>query len=255
MAGRSERFVRAGYDRPKYMLPLAGGTVFDHAVGSFSRCFASTPFVLVVREEARAFAAARSRALGIRDARVVALDADTAGQAETVALGIERAACPADAPLTIFNIDTFRPDFSHPDEAWFAASEGYLEVFAGEGANWSYVRLDPASATPRVAETAEKRPISNLCCTGLYHFTRQADFLAALARERLAASAAELYVAPLYNHLIAMGARIHYRRIEADAVRFCGVPTEYEALRRAEGALTWTGGRGSIAPNQRARTT
>jgi hypothetical protein len=127
--------------------------------------------------------------------------------------------------LTIFNIDTFRPGFHFP--SFPEASAGYLEVFEGEGANWSYVR--PA-AHQRVAETAEKRPISNLCCTGLYHFAHAADFAAALAAERQSPSAPELYVAPLYNHLIAGGHPIHYEIIPSSEIIFCGVPAEYEAL-------------------------
>ena len=86
---------------------------------------------------------------------------------------------------------------------------------------------------PWALETAEKRPISDLCCTGLYHFARAGDFRAALAAERAAPQAPELYVAPLYNHLIAAGARIGWRLIAGSEVVFCGTPDEYEALLRA----------------------
>jgi len=81
-----------------------------------------------------------------------------------------------------------------------------------------------------VLATAEKRPISDLCCTGLYHFARADDFRQALAAERMAPSMSELYVAPLYNHLIAAGRRVHYRLIARDEVTFCGAPEEYQAL-------------------------
>lgn len=40
-----------------------------------------------------------------------------------------------------------------------------------------------AAGYDRVAETAEKRPISNLCCTGLYHFRSAARYLAAFDAE------------------------------------------------------------------------
>jgi dTDP-glucose pyrophosphorylase len=107
-----------------------------------------------------------------------------------------------------------------------------LEVFAGEGANWSYVR--PSDTDERlVAETAEKRAISNLCCTGLYHFRRE-DFLWALAAERAQPQATELYVAPIYNHLIRRGARVGYEVIGRDEVIFCGTPAEYEQLLNAD---------------------
>lgn len=236
MAGMSRRFTEAGYDRPKYMLPLTGRSVFAHAIGSFSAYFDSLPFLFIARDVAgtKAFIEAECATLGLREPQVQILQAPTAGQAETVELGLSQADIDGSAPLTIFNIDTFRPGFRLPDDPWFATSAGYLEVFRGSGANWSYVR--PASGDEPVAlETTEKRPISDLCCTGLYHFAATADFHDALAAERAQPSATELYVAPLYNHLIGAGHAIHYKIIEEAEIVFCGVPAEYEALRRTVG--------------------
>jgi hypothetical protein len=231
MAGLSKRFADAGYKLPKYMLPLGEGTVFDHAVGSFRALFDDEEFLFVVRDVAAtpAFVEASCAALGVRRASVVVLNAPTAGQAETVELGLREAKADARAPITIFNIDTFRPGFRYPTADWMATSDGYLEVFRGEGANWSYVR--PWEGEPsRVAETAEKRPISDLCCTGLYHFARAEDFLAALANQRDRPAAGELFVAPLYNYLLAQRLQIHYELVANDLIVFCGVPAEYEAI-------------------------
>lgn len=231
MAGMSRRFTEAGYALPKYMLPLHGRSVFSHAVASFENYFKDTPFLFVARDVAdtAGFIAAQCRQFGIADARVAMLDRPTAGQAETVELGLAEAGVGADEALTIFNIDTFRPGFSFPEAAWWQGSDGYLEVFQGSGANWSYVRPAP-DAPGRVLETAEKRLISDLCCTGLYHFARADLFATALAAERAAPSAPELYVAPLYNHLIAAGRAVHYQLIAPAEIVFCGVPTEYAAL-------------------------
>jgi hypothetical protein len=234
MAGLSKRFSDAGYSQPKYMLPVGHGTVFDHAVGSFAQFFDTLPFLFIVRDVADtpAFVERACSALGIGSASVVTLNAPTAGQAETVALGLRQAEVADDTALTIFNIDTFRPSFTFPAAAWWAQSDGYLEVFRGSGANWSYVR--PSGTQDFVAvETAEKKPISDLCCTGLYHFARAGDFHSALAKERAHPVSSELYVAPLYNHLIANGLRINYEIIPTESVIFCGVPAEYEALRSA----------------------
>ncbi|TKD50318.1 glycosyltransferase family protein [Sphingomonas baiyangensis] len=231
MAGLSRRFVEAGYTQPKFMLPLGERTAFDLSVLSFERYFADRPFLFIARESGgvEAFIETHCAMLGVRDVRVALLDQPTAGQAETVEQGIDRAAVDGSTPLTIFNIDTFRAGYREPDTARLAMLDGYLEVFRGEGANWSYVR--PAPEGERIAaETAEKRPISDLCCTGLYHFARAADFRRALDAERTAPQSHELYVAPLYNHLIGGGATIGYECIEPDEVVFCGTPAEYEAL-------------------------
>ena len=231
MAGASRRFAEAGYGRPKYELPLGERPVFHHAVDSFRAYFDRIPFLFIVGPVpgAAAFVQTACDELGVVSAKVVALDHPTAGQAETVEQGLKLGGGDPGAAVTIFNIDTFRPGFRFPTDAWSHASDGWLEVFEGEGDNWSYVR--PAEGPEPVAlETAEKRPISNLCCTGLYHFARAGDFAAALAKERRAPQAPELYVAPLYNHLIRDGRRIHYRRIARSEVVFCGTPWEYQSL-------------------------
>jgi hypothetical protein len=227
MAGRSQRFYDAGYPLPKYRLELDGRSVFAHAVASFQADFAHTPFLFIAAAEAEAFVRAEARALGVAAFEVVSLASVTAGQAETVERGLD--ATGWDGPLTIFNIDTFRPGFAFPGEP-LASADGWLEVFKGEGANWSYVKPAPGPE-PWALETAEKKPISDLCCTGLYHFARSQDFREALTAERIRPQAAELYVAPLYNHLIARGRRIGWRLIGADEVVFCGTPAEYEGLR------------------------
>jgi CTP:molybdopterin cytidylyltransferase MocA len=139
MAGASKRFSEAGYDRPKYELLLTGRSVFDHAASSFDAYFQSDPFLFVVGPQsgAAAFVDAACRRLGIADFQIAALDAPTAGQAETVALGLERIGAGELAPVTIFNIDTFRPRFRFPPRDWPGWSDGWLEVFRGAGANWS----------------------------------------------------------------------------------------------------------------------
>jgi hypothetical protein len=228
MAGRSQRFYDAGYTAPKYALPLEGGSVFDHAVGSFRGLFDSEAFLFVAHADAEAYVRDACGRLGVRRFQVMALTEATAGQAETIERGLDMTGARPDEALTIFNIDTFRPGFAWP-RAWFAGLAGWLEVFRGEGDNWSYVRPAPGPA-PLAAETAEKRPISDLCCTGLYHFARADQFRAALAEERRAPQARELYVAPLYNHLIRKGLKVGWSLIARDAVVFCGVPAEYQAL-------------------------
>ncbi|MFQ6372857.1 glycosyltransferase family 2 protein [Shewanella sp. YIC-542] len=231
MAGLSSRFFNAGYTQPKYMLKAQGKPLFDHALLSFSTYFSDTPFLFIVRElyDTPAFVTARCHALGIKNFHIVTLTNPTRGQAETVYLALDN--IPADEPLTIFNIDTFRPGFTLPAIAH--ESDGYLEVFHGEGSNWSYAKAADANSTQVVA-TAEKQPISNLCSTGLYHFRRCADFCHAfeteVARPQSEWQKQELYIAPLYNHLIGAGKAIHYHLISADDVIFCGVPAEYQAL-------------------------
>lgn len=236
MAGLSQRFTRAGYDKPKYMLEAHGRTLFDQAVLSFAGLFGEEPFLFVARDVAgtKTFVETRCAALGIATWRAVMLDQPTRGQAETVMAGLAGAAVGDEAAITIFNIDTFRPGFAPP--VWAGSADGYLETFEGEGDNWSFVR-PVAPGSDRVAETSEKRPISRFCCTGLYQFAAagrfRAAFAAAARRPAAALEGGELYVAPLYNHLLAEGADIRFTVVPRAAVCFCGVPDEYDAIRAA----------------------
>jgi hypothetical protein len=239
MGGASSRFFAAGWNRPKYELPVGSRPLFDLCVGSFAAYIATERFLFVVRAEygAERFVDEACARLAIQRAEVVALNAPTRGQAETVKLGLERAGVAGDEPVTVFNVDTVRPAFAHPPQ--LTAWDGYLEVFEGAGDHWSFV--EPAGdGSTRVRRTAEKLRISSLCSTGLYYFARARDFTQAF--ERAAADPGfmarwrELYVAPLYNFLIERGLDIRYRLIEPSAVIFAGTPAEYLELRAAHAA-------------------
>lgn len=238
MAGLSSRFSKAGYDRPKYMLEAGGHSLFWHSVHGFSALFATHPFLFIYRDiqGTDAFVRAEVARMNIADARFVALSAPTDGQAETVALGLKGAGLAAHEPVTIFNIDTIRAGFALPKAPEIVQSDGWLEVFRGAGANWSFVRPETPGSN-RVVEVTEKNPISDLCCTGLYHFERTDAFLEAFEAEKRdgPSQAAEFYVAPLYNRLIGKGADIRFSLIAAEDVEFSGVPDEYEELRRRLG--------------------
>lgn len=239
MAGLSRRFTEAGYSVPKYMLSAHGKTLFAHAVEGFSAYFEHEAFLFVLRDVMGTahFVEQQCRELGIKDFQIAILDAPTGGQAETVALGLQQAMTGWDAPITIFNIDTFRPNFQYPEELHFRDGDGYLEVFRGSGANWSYVRPD-ASRLGVAVETTEKLPISDLCCTGLYYFSSSLKFLDLYARylkgEMRQPGLNEYYVAPLYNLLMHDGGLVKYNIVRREDVIFCGVPEEYEQFLRSE---------------------
>lgn len=233
MAGLSSRFFKAGYTKPKYMLDLNGEPLFDTCLKSFSTYFKSEHFLFIVRDvyATKEFVNERVKHLGIASYSVDILSEETRGQAETVYLGLQSIS-DLEQSITIFNIDTIRPEFLFPD--FFLGKDSYLEVFKGSGNNWSFVK--PASEqSNEVILTTEKNPISDLCCTGLYHFASANQFLEAynyfsqLPKEQW--DAGELYVAPLYNHIIGKAQPVKFHLIGRDEVIFCGTPEEYESLK------------------------
>jgi hypothetical protein len=242
MAGASGRFAGAGYDLPKYMLEARGRSLFAHAVSSFSNQFGRQMILLVCRDVAgtRTFLDAELAMLGVgeSDVEICVLDAPTSGQAETVARALRWSGVDGAEPLTVFNIDTFRPGFGYPPALDLSRIDGYLEVFRGEGAHWSFVRPeDPAADDGRAIEVTEKVRVSDLCSTGLYFF-RSVDFFLSLYAEVENADpgglpGGERYVAPLYEIALKRGADIRYHVVGRDEVVFCGTPAEYDAFRMA----------------------
>lgn len=226
MAGMSSRFTKAGYTLPKYMLYAVDRSLFNIAVSSFKKYFETSRFVFVARDvfDTRTFIDRECKLMGIKNYDIVILSHPTRGQSETVLKGIEEAHIPDDEDILIFNIDTFRPNFTLPimTKDW----DGYLEVFKGSGSNWSYARTE-ARDDSKVIETAEKKEISDNCSTGIYWFKKVSDFKKAYIWGEQHPQRNELYVAPMYNYLIAQGKEIHIDVIKREDVIFCGIPQEY----------------------------
>ena len=233
MAGMSSRFFKAGYTKPKYMLEAHGDTLFDHSVKSFQAYFSSLPFLFIVRDiyETEDFVRTRAQKLGIEKFYIVVLDKETRGQAETVALGLElleQQRRDYQEPITVFNIDTFRPNFEFPDVS--KKGSGYLEVFKGSGDNWSFA-LPEKRAQPESSKPLRKTPYPIFAAQAFTTFASKHAYLSVyqeyVAKPQEEWEKGELYIAPLYNLMIEKGADIHYHLIERDDVVFCGIPDEY----------------------------
>lgn len=216
MCGNSQRFKDAGYDTPKYELPLHGKSVFDHVLQSFEHYFHNEHFLFIIKEDAREFVEAHTRCISNKS--IISIGA-TQGQADTVYQGLLLSGC-VEGPVTIFNIDTIRPGFTYPD----INTDGYIEVFVGEGDHWSFAVPGPHE---KVVAVFEKKRMSDLCSTGLYHFARASDFMDAYKNHQ---HDGEHYIAPIYNYLISHGRQISYHMIDRLDVIFCGTPAEYETI-------------------------
>ncbi|ENO1850502.1 glycosyltransferase family 2 protein [Vibrio vulnificus] len=234
MAGMSSRFFKAGYSKPKYMLEAHGETLFSHAVKSFKAYFKCKPFLFIIKDafDTPSFVLEQIKKLGIEEYYIEVLQQETRGQAETVYIGLKQLFSKGldySGEITVFNIDTFRPNFQFPK--LINESRGYLEVFKGEGENWSFARAESPNSNV-VIETAEKKAISDLCSTGLYHFEKVTYFLESfdeyIKLPKESWDKGELYIAPLYNLMIKKGLVIRYHLINDEDVIFCGVPSEYD---------------------------
>lgn len=231
MAGRSRRFKDAGFELPKYMLVARGHSLFYHSLLSFHRYFVDESFLFIVLKEdgTKDFILNECNKLGIKNILFVELSRPTSGQAQTVSLGLQEIQIDKDEHILVFNIDTFRWGFRYPKFVSQGLCDGYLEVFIGEGANWSNV-VPKKSTENKVLRTSEKKNESKLCSTGMYYFSSANIFQKAynLAANNDWSIDGELFVAPIYNELIQLGYDIRYEIIDRDDVIFCGIPSEYQ---------------------------
>lgn len=227
MLGKSSRFFDAGYELPKYQLPLGSSNVFSESVKSFSAHFDDVPFVFLIRSDfdARSFVTSEVEQLGIKSFHLVEFAEETLGQADSVFRGTSDYS--NDTSIIVFNIDTIRKDFTIPSDREFR--DGFLEVFRGEGDAWSFVQKNSEN---KVTRTAEKRRISNLCSNGMYGFRRLGDFRDAYLQrfEKDLGTYGEIYIAPLYNRLIARGLDVRCIELDEGVTINCGTPEQYEKL-------------------------
>lgn len=231
MAGKSSRFFNAGYDIPKYMLPLNESNVFKEAVRSFKSYFKDDFFLFITRTDfgVENFVKKECISLGINNFEVVTVDEDTRGQADTVKIGLDRSEVKiSNDEMYVFNIDSIRVNFTKPDTGFLKNTSGYLEVFEDEGEHWSFV--EPLKNN-YVKRTTEKIRISNLCSNGLYYFSSVELFKQVFIEFEKINDYKELFIAPMYNVLINKSLDVKYLLLEQNQTLFSGTPTEYEQLK------------------------
>jgi NDP-sugar pyrophosphorylase family protein len=205
MAGRGSRFASQGIATPKPLIDVLGKPMYAWATESLPLSLASRIIFICLREhlDGSGLEADIRARYGHLSPVIVPLDGVTEGQACTVLTA--RQWIDDDQPLLIFNADTWcRATLDQTLPATPKSVAGILGVFRAEGDRWSFARTD---STGRVVETAEKRRISDLACTGLYHFGR-GDLFVDYAERMIRADDRvnrEFYVAPVYNRMIADG--------------------------------------------------
>lgn len=208
MAGLGSRFRQAGFEVLKPLIDVRGRPMYAWATESLplGKC-TRLIFILLASSPGCEALHADIDARYLRYQPIVLMVPElTAGQAVTVARA--QGYINNDEPLLIHNADTaFDVDPSWVEQVHRDGLDGALLVFRSSEARWSFARAD---ADGYVAEVREKQVISPWATTGTYWFRRGRDFVGAV-EARLHADrrdANEFYVGPLYNDLIAAGARV-----------------------------------------------
>lgn len=227
MAGESSRFRSEGIMLPKWALRVGGVTLLELSLASCVPLVRKGfEVVLVVRREHGRLLEEISSELSPKlffgfDVRWV--DAAPEGQARTAVIGLEGAA--DDVPVAVWNVDTAllwgagRPDLP--------ASGHWMLLSDLPGDCWSFAAVRDGS----IVEAAEKRRISDLASVGMYGF----DSAGVLRRLVGSAGPGELFVAPLYNDVVAAGSRVRPVFVDSALVATMGTPSQLRRECRRRG--------------------
>jgi dTDP-glucose pyrophosphorylase len=229
MAGRGSRFREVGYAEPKYEIVAHGQSLFRWSMLSLKNFLGAESrvvFVCLAQNDSSAYVRDECRALGIEDFHVIELDDVTDGQATSAY--VSRHLWLADAPVLVYNIDTYvRPDALRPQDI-DAAADGWIPCFRAPGDHWSFVDIGPDGWA---VDVVEKVRVSENASVGLYWFARSADYVSAYEEffaDPANAVRGERYIAPMYRHLIGHGARVSIVDLPLSAVHVLGTPKELE---------------------------
>jgi len=235
IAGRGSRFLAAGYREPKPLIPVFGMPMIALVIRNLCPSCEHQFTFLVLREHLDRTAVRSVLESEAPGCLIVPVEQVTEGAACTVLLARER--IDDDCPLMIANTDQF---VDIDIDCYLAAGtgegiDGLIMTFTADDPKWSYVRMNEQAL---VTEVAEKQVISNSATVGIYNFASGRDFVRA-AQAMIDADRrvnGEFYVAPVYNELIASGARIRIHDIgrEDQGMYGLGIPEDLDRfLRRA----------------------
>jgi NDP-sugar pyrophosphorylase family protein len=222
MAGRGSRFAEAGFEKPKPMIEINGVPMIRLVIENLRPSRPHRFVFICQRAHMESFGLSRRLASWAPGCEIVALDGVTEGAACTVLTARDTF---QDGALMIANSDQYI-DFSIDDylDVQDLGYDGLIMTMTANDPKWSFVGLDSAGL---VRTVVEKRVISSEATVGIYNFARGRDFVRA-AERMIAADLrvnGEFYVAPVYNDLIAEGARVAIHNIGSDLQGMYGLGT------------------------------
>jgi len=228
MAGNYSRFIPFANRVPKYLLPLANGSILKEVIHQTTTSCQDCDLYFIANNKDQLFFPVLSAILesfDIPSNRLVFID-DTSSQLETATeLSNFEGSLLESSPVVFMNIDTVlfhRKSFFKRLGELSGQDAGLIDVFQGYSNTYSYCLTEG----DKVKHVAEKKIISKIACSGLYgfgslsFFRKYAEF--SLSRDR------KSNFTDLYNFIIESGHNVHYSLCEnvADTI-VLGTPQEY----------------------------
>lgn len=229
MAGRGSRFADVGYEMPKPLIPVLGGTMIELVIKNLTPS-QDHRFIFICQsahiEQYSLDVALKSLA---PNCIILTVEEVTEGPACTVLLAKEFINS-SDA-LMIANCDQYIDQSidAYLNQMRVQALDGMIMTMTANHPKWSYVRLDEQK---NICEVVEKVVVSDEATVGIYNYAKGSDFVAA-ANAMIANDFrvnGEFYVAPAYNQMLAMRKKIGYFNIGSDrnGMYGLGVPADLE---------------------------
>lgn len=229
IAGRGSRFAVAGYTQPKPLIPVHGEPMIAAVVRNVRPNRPHRFIFVTLREHLEHAGMGDALEAAAPGCVIVPVDQVTEGAACTVLLAREH--IDSNDPLMLANSDQW-VDLDvddYLDSMDRQRADGLIMTMTANDPKWSFVGLDRGGFVTRVVE---KEVISDEATVGIYNFRRGRDFVRAadgmIARNLRVNN--EFYVAPVYNELVAEGARIAVYNVgrEGDGMYGLGIPADLD---------------------------
>ena len=219
MAGKGQRFIESGYDKPKPLIDVCGVPMIKRVIDSLTLKHDHCNFIFIALQE--------HLDDGLREyleplGTIIPLNTVTEGAASTTLFAMKQ--INNDVPLVIANCDQYLEwDFDdYINKA--KAADGSLVVFNSTNPHHSYALVKKKV----VVQVAEKVVISDKACAGIYYYKSGKDYIDSVVQmiAKNIRTNNEFYIAPAYNELIADGKNVSVYEIDVNKKHMLGTPYE-----------------------------
>lgn len=221
MAGKGQRFVESGYDKPKPMIDVCGVPMIKRVIDSLTAKNNECNFIFIALKE--------HLDDGLQEyleqhGTIIPLDIVTEGAACTTLMALPY--INNDVPLVIANCDQYL-EWNFDDYLEQAKDyDGSLVVFNSTNPHHSYAKVKKGV----VVEVAEKKVISDKACAGIYYFRRGCEYIESVVMmiAKNIRTNNEFYIAPAYNELIQNEGEVTVYEVDVNKKHMLGTPYELE---------------------------
>jgi NDP-sugar pyrophosphorylase family protein len=219
MAGKGQRFIESGYDKPKPMIDVCGVPMIQRVIDSLSTKNINCNYIFIALQE--------HLNNGLKEylenkGTIIPLNYVTEGAASTTLMAMKH--INTDDPLVIANCDQYLEwDF----EDYIKKSDEYdgsVVVFNSTNPHHSYALVKQKV----VIRVAEKEVISDKACAGIYYYKKGKDYINSVVMmiAKNIRTNNEFYIAPAYNEMISENKKLTIYEVNVNNKHMLGTPYE-----------------------------